>query len=349
MIFSFVKIQSIKAGRDCLLFYILKRCFEIKKAMIKWVYGDGLMKIVHDLEFQTGSKEEKLPYDNPEFPYLASQAELDFYREPYVPWHWHEAIELFYIESGTLKYYTPNHTEIFTKGMAGMVNSNVLHMTKIQTHQEKNIQRLHIFDPKLISGGRGNRIDQKYILPLTTAFQIELITLTPERIEHRAIIDQIKNAFLLSEDDFGYEIKIRETLSQIWLALFQLCEPVLQERTSANLATDKLKLMMVYIHEHYFEKIMIPELSKIAFLSERECYRVFKKYLHMTPAEYIKSYRIQSACQMLVETKMTITEIGHLCGLGNTSYFGQTFREITGVTPLEYRRIWQDNDKKWQD
>ncbi len=49
------------------------------------------MRITRSLEFQTGSKEEKLPYDTPDFPYLASRAELDFYREPFVPWHWHMA------------------------------------------------------------------------------------------------------------------------------------------------------------------------------------------------------------------------------------------------------------------
>ena len=45
------------------------------------------MRIIRSLEFQIGSKEEKLPYDTHAFPYLASRAELDYYREPFVPWH----------------------------------------------------------------------------------------------------------------------------------------------------------------------------------------------------------------------------------------------------------------------
>ena len=66
------------------------------------------MRITRNLEFQIGSKEEKLPYSTADFPYVASRAELDYYRESFVPWHWHNAVELFYIESGELKYYTPN-------------------------------------------------------------------------------------------------------------------------------------------------------------------------------------------------------------------------------------------------
>ena len=110
------------------------------------------MRITRNLEFMTGSKEEKLPYRTPDFPYIASQAELDYYRERFVPWHWHRAIELFYIESGEIQYCTPHKTAVFPAGTAGMVNSNVLHMTKIRSHREKNIQLLHIFDVSLLAG-----------------------------------------------------------------------------------------------------------------------------------------------------------------------------------------------------
>lgn len=137
------------------------------------------MRIIRSLEFQIGSKEEKLPYGTPDFPYLASRAELDFYREPFVPWHWHNAIELFYMESGELKYYTPHKSFVFPAGSAGVVNANVLHKTQIQTHTEDNIQLLHIFDPQLLAGVHGSLIEKKYISPIVNAPQIELIALSP--------------------------------------------------------------------------------------------------------------------------------------------------------------------------
>ena len=305
------------------------------------------MRIVHNLEFQTGSKEEKLPYDTPDFPYLASRAELDFYREPFVPWHWHNAIELFYMESGELNYYTPHKNIVFPAGSAGMVNANVLHKTQIQTRTRDNIQLLHIFDPQLLAGTHGSLMDQKYISPIVTSSQIELIALSPDEPAQAAVIESIQAAFSLSEEEFGYEFKIRDALSRIWIELFQICAPILQDKTqSANGTDDKIKRMMVHIHEHYSEKISIPELAEVAFLSERECYKAFQNHLHMPPVEYIKSYRIQRARQMLADTQTPITEIGYACGLGNPSYFGRIFRELTGYTPLEYRRKWQNRDKK---
>ena len=303
------------------------------------------MRIIRSLEFQNGSKEEKLPYDTPDFPYLASRAELDFYHELFVPWHWHNAIELFYMESGGLKYYTPHQNLAFPAGSAGMVNVNVLHKTQVQTNTKNNIQLLHIFDPQLLAGARGSLIEQKYIAPIVTAPQIELIALSPNEPEQAAVIDLIRAAFAISEEDLGYEFKIREALSRIWIELFQLCAPVLKEKSQAvDMTTDKVKGMMAYIHEHYAEKISIRELASAVFLSERECYRVFQNHLHMTPVDYIRSYRIQIACQMLAESRMPITEVGIACGMGNSSYFGKIFREVTGYTPRQYRCKWQDKN-----
>lgn len=305
------------------------------------------MRITRSLEFQAASKEEKLPYNSLDFPYIASRAELDFYRESFVPWHWHSAIELFFIESGELTYATPNHTLVFPAGSAGMVNAGVLHMTQFYPHQEKNVQLLHIFDPRLLAGSHGSLIEKKYISPVISSPQIELIALHPGKPEQAGIISQIWKAFSLSEDDLGYEIKIREALSHIWVELFRMCIPLLTENPQiADKTADKVKGMMAYIHEHYPERITIPILARSVFISERECYRVFHKHLHMTPLDYIKSYRIQAACQMLVESQMPVTEIGNNCGLGNTSYFGKLFREATGYTPLQYRKKWQNRDEK---
>ena len=297
------------------------------------------MKVIRGLEFHTDSKEEKLPDFSPDFPYIASRAELDCYREPFVPWHWHKAVELFYIESGELRYHTPNGTMVFSEGSGGMVNSNVLHMTSFRKNREKNIQLLHIFDPVLIAGQWGSLIEQKYITPLITASRLELIALYPDNPRHASILHLIRQAFELSEDEFGYELNIREVLSQIWFRIVQLCRPALLEEPDTNTKSiDKIKSMMIYIHEHYSEKISVSELSAAAYLSERECYRVFQSCLHMTPTEYMKSYRLQMACRMLAEGQESVTEIGHACGLGSTSYFGKIFHARTGCTPLEYRR-----------
>ena len=110
---------------------------------------------------------------------------------------------------------------LFPAGTGGIVNSNVLHMTKAISQKEKNIQLLHIFDVSLLAGEQGSRIEQKYIAPIITAPQIEVIPLFPGNAEER-ILKLLAASFRLSSDEFGYEIKLRENLTEIWLMLFEL-------------------------------------------------------------------------------------------------------------------------------
>ena len=302
------------------------------------------MKDIHNIEFYNGTKEELLPGFEKDFPYIASRAELDKYIECYVPWHWHRTVELFYVESGSIEYDTPKGKMLFPAGSGGMVNSNVLHMTKAISQREKNVQLLHIFDVSLLAGEQGSRIEQKYIAPVITAVQIEIIPLFPGNKEEERILKLLADSFRLSSDEFGYEIKLREALAQIWLMLFELSSSMREKKDGYSKSNDKIKLMMIYIHEHYREKISIADLAAAAYLSERECYRVFHDCLHMTPVEYITSYRLQVACQMLAKSQETVTFISHECGLGSSSYFGKVFRKYAYCSPIEYRKKWQNSD-----
>lgn len=302
------------------------------------------MKTIRDIEFHSGSKEEKLPDFSNDFPYIASRAELDRYAGRIVPWHWHKAIELFYMESGEVVYYTPKEKLVFPAGSGGMVNSNVLHMTKTNSKNDNNVQFLHIFDTSFIAGEQGNLIEQKYIMPIITAPQLELIALYPDDPIQSSVLKRIQKTFHLSRQEFGYEIRLREALSDIWLSLFELSQSLPDMKKGYDKRNDKIKLMMIYIHEHFADKISIQELAASAFLSERECFRVFQDCLHMTPIEYVRSYRLQMACQMLAGGNDPVTDISHACGLGGSSYFGKIFREYVGCTPSQYRHKWQDCD-----
>ena len=300
---------------------------------------------IQRIELNDSSKEEQIPDFAPDFPYVATYAELDKFAGSVVPWHWHRAVELFYMQSGTLEYTTPNGKWTFPAGSGCMVNSNVLHTTSFRAAADSNIQLLHLFDPALLAGEHGSRMEARYILPLTTAQNVELIPLYPEDPAQARILAEITEAFKLSEQEWGYEFRLREALTRIWLKLFELARPAMAQDQGSKASDDQIKRLMVYIHEHYQEPICVEQLAQVCHISRRACFRLFQNHLHMTPVEYIRSYRLQKACQMLVKTSESITQIAYRCGVGSSSYFGKLFREQFGCSPAEYRRYWHDRDK----
>lgn len=296
------------------------------------------MQNIQHIELNEQNREEVLPGFSEEFPYIATCARLDTYRNPDIPWHWHRQAELFYIKSGSLEYTTPHGTWLFTEGMGGMVNSNVLHRSRRLSSQKENIQLLHIFDPSFLSGGGGNQMENKYILPLISDRKIEMIALHSEKMNEKKIIEQIRQTFAISDQEWGYEFRLRASLTQIWLDLLQIVQTEQIIKKESGKADEKIKCLMIYVHEHYKDPISIDELAESVFISKRVCYRLFQENLHMTPVEYIHSYRLQRASQMLVNSGKTITEIAQECGFGSSSYFGKLFRKKMKCTPEQYRR-----------
>ena len=278
------------------------------------------------------TREEMLPDFSYDFPYTATKAYLTGVKAPI--WHWHGAVELFYIESGSLEYNTPNGRVVLEEGCGGFVNSGVLHMATVPENVKKCVQLIHIFDTTFITGHTGSRIDQKYISPIVNSAGLEIIPLYPSVKEHDEVLEKIRRSFETIEGE-GYEFKLRAMLSDIWLDILNL--PEWKEKGKGSSLNEKVKLMMVYIHEHYGDKLTVIDIANATYISERECYRSFQTVMHMTPTEYIRKYRLQVACHMLIDTDETITMISQSCGFGSSSFFGKVFRETMHMTPLEYR------------
>ena len=305
------------------------------------------MKHIQKLEFQESSREELLPDFDPEFPYIATCAELDKYIEPRAPWHWHRAVELFYMKSGSLEYTTPKGKRIFPEGTGGFVNTGVLHTSQVVPSGKPTIQHLHLFDPSLLAGEAGSRMERKYILPLTGT-GMEILPLVPEIPEQAEILEAIQQAFEIDNSRMGYEFQLREILAGIWLKLLMLQDQSAEPGPGDRHADDQIKALMIYIHEHYPEPVTVEQLAQAGHISKRVCFRLFRERLHMTPVEYLRNYRLQMASRMLIKTKEPVTQIGYACGLGSASYFGKTFRRHFGCSPAEFRRKWHDRDSNTQ-
>ena len=92
------------------------------------------MKNIQDIRLKKSGNEELLPDFSPEFPYIASKVLMDRYVNHGAPWHWHRAVELFHMESGTLEYTTPSGKWLFPAGSGGMVNSFYLSVATASHH-----------------------------------------------------------------------------------------------------------------------------------------------------------------------------------------------------------------------
>lgn len=296
------------------------------------------MEAIRTIRLRSATRQEILPDFSPDFPYRFSLSEPGGFPGGRVPWHWHPALELFYIQRGTLVYETPAGQRSFAAGSGGLINANVLHGA-YATPGEPVTQLIHLFEPSLLGGSLGGRIEQKYLLPITADASLELLAFEPGAPQQDAILRKLKASFELPRDAFGYELRLRAALSDLWLELLALPRP---EKRACAASDEACKAMMAFLHEHAAEPLHIAQIAAAGCCSEREVYRTFRTCLHTTPLNYLQNLRLQNACTQLVLSRRSVTEIAADCGFASLSYFGKVFRRAFGCTPAAYRAKWQD-------
>ena len=91
------------------------------------------------------------------------------------------------------------------------------------------------------------------------------------------------------------------------------------------------------MEESYSRKLSLEEIGRSVDMSPSSVCRYFKRRTHQNLWEYINSFRINRAAQLIVEMQLPISEIGPRCGFTNVSNFNHLFRAHLGTTPSDYR------------
>lgn len=92
-----------------------------------------------------------------------------------------------------------------------------------------------------------------------------------------------------------------------------------------------------YIEGHYQERITVDELADMLSLSRRNLERRFKKATSNTVVEYMQRVKIEAAKMSLESSRDNVNEVMYKVGYTDTKAFRNTFKKITGLSPVEYR------------
>lgn len=80
----------------------------------------------------------------------------------------------------------------------------------------------------------------------------------------------------------------------------------------------------------------LPRLLELANMSQEHLTREFRKYLNITPTEYINARRMNYAIKLLLETDSEIIDICHECGFNNLSHFYRNFHKQFECSPKKF-------------
>jgi AraC family transcriptional regulator, transcriptional activator of pobA len=93
-----------------------------------------------------------------------------------------------------------------------------------------------------------------------------------------------------------------------------------------------------FIEERYREPISLKDVARAVNLSRGHLSTVVGRKTRRTVGEWIAERRMAEARRLLVETDLTVEEVGRRVGYGDAGYFVRSFRRAHGTTPLSWRR-----------
>ena len=117
-----------------------------------------------------------------------------------------------------------------------------------------------------------------------------------------------------------------------------LVKHILFEHMLKPTLDENLEKAVSFIESNLKENLTIESISKGINVSKSVLYRLFHTHFDRTLGSFVNSKRIEYACSLLLNTKLSIEEISEESGFSSASYFSKTFKKEMGVSPLKYRK-----------
>lgn len=128
------------------------------------------------------------------------------------------------------------------------------------------------------------------------------------------------------EQHYGHEIN--RTYDKPWF-----------DRGASRHPDENIIEVQQWMQSHYFQHFDLKSLSEQANMSTRQFSRRFKSAVGKSPLAYAVDLKIQSAQELLRETNLALQDIADQLGYKDNSYFARQFKQLTKLTPSEYREM----------
>jgi len=231
----------------------------------------------------------------------------------YVP-HIHRHPELIYVKSGEVKVELFDHCETVKQGDFALIFPNCRHGYLTLKSSEVFVC---IFSEDFVPSFR-NKI--KGTAPKTVKFSCR-----------QSVTDFVEKE-LFKEDTTPEPYMIKSTLYAV-LGEFINSATLVPTNTSNGELVDK---MIKYITENYTGDISLDTMAMNLGYEKHYLSRCFNRTLKTGFSEYVNWYRIDSAKSLLIDSKLSISEIAFQCGFKTIRSFNRAFLKLTGIAPNEY-------------
>lgn len=235
------------------------------------------------------------------------------------PAHFHDAVEIIFVLSGTACAYCNGTAYPLRKGSIFFVSPNFIH-----SYQDRSADYCHILlivDPA--------KLNEETQLFLTQSVPKEPIWQDTE-LTHK--IWNLINIAIEIQSDIS-----NTSLTLLLSTIISLISENLEFQKS-NPSKQSIKLILEYCRTHFREPISLNLISRTLHFSESYISHSFSNILKISLPDYINGLRLNEAVRLLKTTKLSITEIAAQAGFPTTRTFNRVFTKQYAISPTQFRK-----------
>ncbi len=259
------------------------------------------------------------------------------------PWHYHPELELVYMRESTGKKYIGSSITNFGPGDLCLIGSFLPHYYKND-------------DEYLVPNN--NLSAKSTVIHFNPDFLGDPFLEAPECYSIKLLLERSKRGIQFSLESAE---KVRERLGSLkeligmkrLLMFLEILDELAKSKDIEYLSTDAIQIrneidsnritkVLEYVSENFQNPIMLDDVAQLAHMSESAFSRYFKKRTRKTFSSFLTDIRLEYACKLLQNDKMSISQIAFDSGFYNLSNFNRQFKSIKKITPMNYRMSYLD-------
>lgn len=264
------------------------------------------------------------------------------------PFHFHDAYEFTFIVKGQGKFYGGNEVMNFQAG-------DIYFFGPLFPHyfvNEKSFVQSESLGHSVIIQFEENCLGKDFFQKPEFRQIKELFNLARSGLKLKAPGTLTKNLFfqLVQQQGAKRIIHLLELLDRM-VNLYDGELLVLSPDTFNKYETldsqkhfSKLDAVYRYVLENFKEDVTSKKAASLAFLNEAAFCRYFKRQTKKTFSQFVNHVRVVHATSLVTDKNLSMGDVCYESGFNNLSYFNRQFKKITNLSPLEYRKRYNQTD-----
>lgn len=260
-----------------------------------------------------------------------------------VRWHFHPEYELNLVTDTCGRCFVGDHTGTFEPGQLYMVGPNLPHNWVSEVPNNRPVEQRCVvlqFSGKAIRRGIEAFPELSHFERLLADSQRGI--LFPAGVARDA--EPLMNTLLAAT---GFQ-RVATFLNLLDLLAHASDRRLL---ATANFRPDPqgyqsstINQVLAYLAEHLSDSLREADLARYANMEPSAFSRFFRRHTGVPFIQYLGRLRIQRACELLINSARSVTEICYACGFNNVSNFNRHFLSAKGMPPSQFRRYHALNE-----